>query len=301
MKKNKLKKVFALGLSTVLVSMSCLNVSAMDYKKILNKKNISMAAFGSAIVAGSCLLYNYFKPVSKERPKNDDDLRLEINRGIDVDRKIEIQVRVDKDKREESDGESAVGKGGETDSVDETDKKVEDEVESKLNNSLLAGKTFINFEVTDIGKQGEEENNNMSSVKLRKTEEINDKEKANIVETEEITGLHVIREGKNRKNPVLVFSNGEEMMENDLGQNLRQGEDGTIYLKLKDKCYALGKYMVEKKEQGRGNNNDWLFVCTDRNMWHEKDLDKVCIGTKNMMYGENSWKAFVFATGNLQG
>ena len=34
MKKNNLKKAFALGLSTALVSMSCLNASAIDYKNI---------------------------------------------------------------------------------------------------------------------------------------------------------------------------------------------------------------------------------------------------------------------------
>ncbi len=67
MKKNNLTRAFALGLSTALVSMSCLNASAMDYKKVLNKKNISIATLGSAAILGSYFLYNHFKAPGVEK------------------------------------------------------------------------------------------------------------------------------------------------------------------------------------------------------------------------------------------
>lgn len=58
MRKNKLKGIFLLSLSGILASMSCLGASAMNYKEILNKKNVSIATLGSAIVAGSYFLYD---------------------------------------------------------------------------------------------------------------------------------------------------------------------------------------------------------------------------------------------------
>ena len=71
MKKNKIKKAIALYLSTALVSMNCLNVSAVNYKKILNR-TICTAATGLTLALGTYFLYNRF--VSRNSDINRDDV-----------------------------------------------------------------------------------------------------------------------------------------------------------------------------------------------------------------------------------
>ena len=82
MRKGRLKKTFALYLSMALVSMNCLNASALDYKKIFSKKNISVAAVTSAVIFGSYFLYNHLKSPNTKKPqdikKNEEKNRVDI-------------------------------------------------------------------------------------------------------------------------------------------------------------------------------------------------------------------------------
>ena len=183
MKKNNFKKVFALGLSTALVSMSCLNASAMDYKKVLNKKNISIAAFGSAAILGSYFLYNHFKAPGAEKPQNRSDLDAFDNALVGkkgTKKRKKVEKPVEKSSKDEASGSS---NEKEKSKAEEKSKQVEKK-DGKHGEGKIDGSEPDSNKSANVGKPQNEEIKGKDTRKRRPVEK-SDKDKASESSNEE--------------------------------------------------------------------------------------------------------------------
>ena len=272
MKKNNLKKVFALGLSTTLVSMSCLNASAIDYKKVLNKKNISIAALGSAVILGSYFLYNHFKAPSTEKSQDEGQLD-----------KI-------------SDHQVGKGKGSITEEEQKpTEKKAKDQQNEE---------EFEVFDASDTNCWGRKKGQDTKPILMKRITEISKDEKSDIVKrrNEKIKSISVSKKGREKGNPLLIFSNGRKIEGKDLNlnDNFRQDKDsGMIYFKLDGKLYELGEYMLLKKVKSDGKiYRDRFFACADKKIWDFNGLswieDDYNSELTSIICNKDSWRALLF-------
>ena len=251
--------------------MSCLNASAMDYKKILNKKNISIAAFGSAVILGSYFLYNHFKAPSTEKSQDEGQLG-----------KI-------------SDHQVGKGKG----SVTEEERKP---TVKKAKNQQNKEK-FEVFDTSDINGWGRKKGQDTKPILMKKIKEINKDEKPDIVKrrNEKIKSISVSKKGREKGNPLFIFSNGRKIEGKDLNlnDNFRQDKDsGMIYFKLDGKLYELGEYMLKKTEYEGKIYREKFFACADEKIWDDNGLSWMEDAYKDESTGttcqKDSWRTLLF-------
>ncbi len=309
---NKLEKAIALGLSTVLVSMSCLNASAIDYKKVLNKKNISIAALGSAVILGSYFLYNHFKAPGAEKSQDEEQLVGINDHQVEKSEKNKEEIAEEEEKTTENEEKDQINE--ESNENDEKNLQMElkeclkeehvepASMEERTDKLTIDGRKFDIFDTSNINELGKKVYiYKTARVNSPRIQDISENDKNNIIEAEDIIDIRMVETGENEADPVLIFHNGEKVKEKDLNLNehFRQDKkgDGMVYFKSKDKLYKLGQYRCDYQNKVVG---DLFFVDVDGRIWDRKDLNNLRSEKENKIYQKDSWRALLFAKGVWQ-
>ena len=291
----------------------------MDYKKVLNKKNISIAAVGSvfvsAAVVGSYFLYNHFKAPSAEKSQNKEQLG-----EINDDRVKKSEINRQKIAEEEQKSAEEEEKEQTNEELNEKDEKslqlelnklkkcLKEEhvepasMEERTDKLTIDGREFDIFDTSNINELGKKVYiYKTARVNSPRIQDISENDKNNITEAEDIIDIRMVETGENEADQVLIFHNGEKVKEKDLNLNehFRQDKkgDGTVYFKSKDKLYKLGQYRCDYQNKVVG---DLFFIDVDGRIWDRKDLNNLRSEKGNKIYQKDSWKALLFAKGVWQ-